>query len=126
MTKLSIALDYSIAIPYLRTTTSKEKLERIRWRDCLANRDYNHPIDCLVVYDDSNRKKREAVEMLARLFRREFHYEFVQYSAKEADSCARAFLWLDKDSAVIGATVFRLRDEDEGDVKRISHRSVIL
>jgi hypothetical protein len=73
-----------------------------------------------VVTDRSPRRLRTAVECLARYFKREFHYDFIQYSATDSDPTARAFVWTtewdyrhdDSWDVVIGACCFRWRAED--------------
>lgn len=60
---------------------------------------------------------RNAVETCAIYFRREFGYDFVQYSATPFDKddiCARAFLWVERHhfdwQPTVGACCFRWRE----------------
>jgi hypothetical protein len=46
------------------------------------------------ITDGSPRRVRQAVEKLARFFRQEFGYDFLQYSADERDPNGRAYLWV--------------------------------
>ncbi len=69
-----------------------------------------------LITGDSPKTAREATETLAYYFRREFGYDFVQYSAQEdADPRDRVFLWtVNRYSyhAGIGAACFRWREYD--------------
>jgi len=77
----------------------------------------------LFVTQQSAQPLRRAVEQLARYFRREFHYDFCQYSADDDDPDHRAYLWIDRYEPqyrchtcfypVIGACCFRHRRYDE-------------
>ena len=50
----------------------------------------------------------------ATFFRREFHYDFVQWGSSKGDNDpgARGFLFADDEDAIVGACVFRLRNQD--------------
>jgi hypothetical protein len=64
----------------------------------------------LPVTKDSPLRHRKVVEQLAYYFKREFHYDFVQYSATHDDDLAEAYLWRDHqwaDSPIIGGCCFR-------------------
>lgn len=62
---------------------------------------------------DSPRHERQRVERFARYFRREFGYDFVQFSACETDDDYVAFLFTERDvfgtPVPFGATCFRWR-----------------
>lgn len=69
-----------------------------------------------IVTTKSGKRIRKAVEQLALYFKREFGYDFVQYSAKETLHQDRAFLWSDStphngrmQEVVYGACCFRWR-----------------
>lgn len=104
---------YTIAVPYLPARQPEREL----WRHVLTGHLYGAlPNGVEVVYCDSPESNKKAVHELARLFRREFHYDFVQYHASSSDPDARALLWVDEchgSRTAIGACCFRLRDGDE-------------
>ena len=103
---------YDIRVPYLPRDW--------RWtvRECNRQMHYEGvcgrpPQDVHVVYGDSLLEKRKVVWELAKLFRREFGYDFVQYDPKQCDPDARAFIWGGgHQPTAIGACCFRLRVED--------------
>lgn len=71
----------------------------------------------ILVTRSSSLKARKAVERVAVYFRREFEYDFVQFSALEKDDDYRAYLWtpgslrryLGEEAVVVGACCFRWR-----------------
>jgi hypothetical protein len=61
----------------------------------------------------SGRSLRKAVHELAKLFRREFGYDFVQWSVKETNPRTEAFLWCSESwsfQVPLGAVCFRWRE----------------
>lgn len=77
----------------------------------------NHPIhdDLTCVGRRSPASQKKAVELMATYFRREFGYDFVQYSANEFldDSETLAWLWATgypQDYTIIGGGCFRKRE----------------
>jgi hypothetical protein len=102
-----------------------------RFPDYAATADMNYMLEIpgireagieAVVGAKSRRSTRAAVETLAYYFRREFGYDFVQYSAdpRGEDARDRAFLWSSEHyypAQAIGAACFRWRkwsDAPEG------------
>ena len=64
-----------------------------------------------VVTDDSSEYDRRCLEAVATYFRREFHYDFVQYSATETDVRALGFVWVSPGGGwVTGGACFRWRE----------------
>jgi len=72
--------------------------------------DFSYPPDLHLVTFKSRLRDRECVEMLATYFRREFHYDFVQYQARSYDTQGRAFVWANPAGWVTGACHFAWRD----------------
>jgi hypothetical protein len=68
-----------------------------------------------VVFPQSQLRVRRAVETLARYFRREFSYDFIQYCAtdEKKGSKDRALLWVEHKLA-IGAACLRWRKRKDG------------
>ena len=72
----------------------------------------------IAVNIDSPKSHRIAVRKLAQFFRREFHYDFVQYDEDDGDSACVAYLWAAPDCILenwrihcIGACCFRHREK---------------
>lgn len=66
---------------------------------------------CYTVTHRSPKSVRKAVEVIATYFRREFNYDFVQYSAEHCQESTLAYLWtangwLGEGNVVIGACAF--------------------
>jgi hypothetical protein len=83
----------------------------------------DHGSNPMVVRPDGPIRFRRAVETIARYFRREFHFDFVQYSATDryCDKRDRAWLWFGHGAVTvtdplpcIGACSFRWREEETG------------
>ncbi len=75
------------------------------------------PAPDLVVSNKSSRRLRAKVEIIARYFRREFHYDFVQYSIEPDESDDdRACVWFGDNYSreIVGVVCFRMRDEGYG------------
>ncbi|CAN5630800.1 hypothetical protein BH10PSE6_BH10PSE6_08080 [soil metagenome] len=68
----------------------------------------------LVTYGSPGWKHKEMYER-ACVFRREFHYDFVQWDAPpgDHDPDAHGFLFIDDAMAIVGACAFRLRTVDD-------------
>jgi hypothetical protein len=68
----------------------------------------------LVTYSSPAWKHKEMYER-ARAFRREFHYDFVQWGSPpgDHDPDAHGFLFIDGQQVIVGACAFRLRNVDE-------------
>jgi len=69
----------------------------------------------LTVTYKSPANHRKAIEQIARYFRREFHYDFVQYLANEEDTKAISYGWLSsgylgESNTVTGGCSFRWRE----------------
>jgi hypothetical protein len=79
------------------------------------HRDLPPPSQLCVVRSQAPAAMRRAVYTCARYFRREFRYDFVQYSEREEEPSARAFLWhaweydMRHRAEVWGACCFRWR-----------------
>ena len=59
---------------------------------------------------DSTKKDKEIVYRLAQYFRREFNYDFVQYSCNEDDLTHEAYIFKNYDDKAFGACCFRRRE----------------
>jgi hypothetical protein len=74
--------------------------------------------DVWCVRHDSPKRERAAVEQYAKYFRREFQYDFVQYSADEEPLADRAFLFVPDPwgwgQRTVGACCFRRREDSGG------------
>ncbi len=69
-----------------------------------------------LVFHDSPRRARAAVECLAWYFQREKHYDFVQYGADDKDDKRDvALLWCDDGLRPAGAACFRYRQYRKDD-----------
>lgn len=72
----------------------------------------------LAVTAEAPRRLREAVEQIAKFFRREFGYDFVQYSAKQHRAPDVAFVWSSREDPVsadaIGAVHFVVDEPKNG------------
>lgn len=81
--------------------------------------DEERPHDLLMVSMKSCSTNRKAVETIAYYFRRELHFDFLQYEAGEGDPKARLFCWVAPSSygglenRAIGACCFRWRTGED-------------
>lgn len=81
-----------------------------------------YPGELVTVTARSPLKHRQAVESVAKFFRREFHYDFVQYRAVDEEPNCTAYLWrargwLGESNTVVGGCCFRWvkwRDAPDG------------
>jgi hypothetical protein len=68
--------------------------------------------DLIEVSSGSRVTYRNAVQAHATFFRREFHYDFIQYDAEEHDPNCRVFMWVEQrhyPAHAVGSVCFRFR-----------------
>lgn len=102
---------YDILCPILRTTDNEPLLDRILETE--ADFPFDDNITCVSAKSPGSHKR--AVEILAHYFRREFRYDFLQYSSEEKQDDDRllAFMWTagsPPSVSVVGACCFRWRE----------------
>lgn len=106
--------------PLLLTVHAESPANRLQFTGDEFLRRFQDGLVCVVRRSPLSHKR--AVETLATYFRREFDYDFVQYSSDEDldDRETVAFIWTtgyEGDLSVIGACCFRLRHEETTDFK---------
>jgi hypothetical protein len=109
-----------IIVPRVRIRDPYSHLPHSLWREMMFGEVRPKPtrdrLSLSAITGKSPITMRRSVETLACYFRREFGYDFVQYSATEpSDPRDRIFLWTRDDCmyhAAIGAICFRWREYD--------------
>jgi hypothetical protein len=76
-----------------------------------------HPGEIELVTSQSPAWKHEEMYIRASAFRREFHYDFVQWGSRTGDNDPKVhgFLFCDERSAIVGACAFRHRQGTTGE-----------
>jgi hypothetical protein len=104
-----------LTVPYRLPADEQEE----HWRVADELPRFRHP-DFGCVTGQSPISTRRCVEQIARYFRREFRYDFVQYSAEHPKSDTRAYIWhpqyyAGEQETVIGAAYFCWREWSDAD-----------
>jgi len=110
---------YTIKLPRLRGKLREAVASRLFktsikfYGDCspVVEVDFRGPLRLREVPDDAPKNWRVAVESHARMFKREFQYDFMQYIADDPQENRRVFMWV-RNSApfyAFGSICFRAR-----------------